>query len=220
MAQPKSIAADPFKSGKQFRVPKTSVTAPSDISVGAHGPYQVKSGFLGGVFVARAFPKAVTNAQGMIAEATGATKAEAEAALYDLIDAREAKRTRERRIDPLAGIPIPSVDEYREAIGQVTLSKPQRLILGALSLAGEEGLSDQDIANAAGYKSKTSAYRALSSAGRLVAEFLSVSLDLGASEVALDGSAILGIREPRDPSEADGVWILHRELSDAVRETL
>ena len=43
------------------------------------------------------------------------------AALHDLIDARETSRTDERRLDASSGVSVPSVEEYVEAIRQVTL---------------------------------------------------------------------------------------------------
>jgi len=219
MAQQNSLVRDPFKSMKKKAAPAAKATTSLDVSFGAHGRYQVKSGFLSGVFVARAFPMAPTKAQGMIAEATGATEAEAVEALHKVIDAREEKRTLARRADPHTGIAIPSVEEYGEAIRQVTLSKTQRLMLSALSLAGEDGLTDQRMTSAAGYKSQTSANRSFTSAGRLLAEYLSVSLDEGEGEgeTALDGSVVLGFREETDSADAVGNWVMHTELRDAVR---
>lgn len=177
MAKPISIIRDPFKSMKKKTATTAKAATSFDVSFGAHGRYQVKSGFLSGVFVARAFPKAPTKAKGMIAEATGATEVEAVEALHQVIDAREEKRTRERRVDLQTGILIPSVEEYCEAIRQITLSKTQRLMLAALSLAGEEGLSDQRMTNVAGYKSQASANRSFTSVGCLLAEYLSVPLN-------------------------------------------
>ena len=220
MAQPNSSVRDPFKSVPKKRAPDTKVAARIDINFGAHGRYQVKSGFLNGVYVARAFPKAPTKAQGMIAEATGATEAEAVATLHEVIDAREEQRTLARRVDTHSGISIPSAEEYAEAIRQVTLSKTQRLMLEALSVAGEPGLTDQRMANAAGYKSQTSANRSFASAGRLIAEYLAVALEPEADASALEGSVVLGFREPTESAEDVGNWILHTELRDAVRATL
>jgi hypothetical protein len=217
MASPSSSVRDPFKSMKKQPAPKAKAATPLDVSFGDHGRYQVKSGFLSGVFVARAFPKAPTKAQGMIAEATGATEAEAVEALHKVIDAREDKRTRERRQDAHTGISIPSVEEYGEAIRQVTLSKTQRLMLAALSLAGEDGLTDQRMTSAAGYKSQTSANRSFTSAGRLLAEYLSVPLDADEGDSALDGSVILGFRDGTGTEDVTGNWIMHAELRDAVR---
>ncbi len=65
---------DPFK-----KMPKAKKSAgkPKEapaILLGEHSRYQIKSGWLAGTFVARAFPKPPTTARGMIAEATGATE--------------------------------------------------------------------------------------------------------------------------------------------------
>lgn len=187
------------------------------IMVGEHGRYQIKSGRLAGEYVARAFPKPPTNARGMIAEATGATEEAAIAALHDKIDAREAQRTGDRRVEPLTGATVPSIEEYVEAIGQVALSRPQRAILLALSLAGEDGLSEQGMANAAGYKTPASANRSFAGVGLLIASYLSAETAQDGSNSDLEGTSVLGFRgEPRQEGDP-GNWILHAELRDAVR---
>ncbi|AJE47510.1 MULTISPECIES: hypothetical protein [Celeribacter] len=193
---------------------------PAAILVGEHGRYQIKSGRLAGEYVARAFPKPPTNARGLIAEARGATEKAAITALHKAIDARETRRTEERRIDPRTGSAIPSIDEYIEAIGQVTLSHPQRAMLIALSLADGDGLTEHRMANAAGYKSQTSAHRSFAGAGLLIANYLSVETTADGSSSDPEGALFLGFRgEPRN-EEDPGNWILHPELRDAVRFAL
>src|SRR6056297_2640865 len=150
---------DLFKGMTKKKVKDRNPDTPIAILVGEHGRYQVKSGRLAGEYVARAFPKPPTKARGMIAEATGATEEAAIAALHEVIDAREDRRTGERRRDPQNGIDVPSVEEYVEAVRQVALSGPQCAMLSALSLAGEDGLTDARMASAAGYKSQSSANR-------------------------------------------------------------
>ncbi|SFC26431.1 hypothetical protein [Tropicimonas isoalkanivorans] len=188
------------------------------ILVGEHGRYQIKSGQLAGEFIARAFPKPPTQSRGLIAEARGATEEAAIAALHDVIDARESRRTEERRTDSRTGSSVPSTEEYREAIGQIALSRPQRAMLMALSLAGEEGLTDARMAYAAGYKSQASANRSFASANLLIASYLSVETVSPGTET--EGTYLLGFRaEPRD-EEDPGNWVLHPELREAVRVAL
>jgi hypothetical protein len=141
-----------------------------------HGRYQIKSGRLSGEYVARAFPKPPTNARGLIAEARGASEEEAIAALHDVIDARETRRTEGRRIDETMGVSVPSTEEFLEALDQVTLSRPQHAMLTALALSEDDGLSEQRMANAAGYKSRSSANRAFAAAGLLIASYLAIEM--------------------------------------------
>jgi len=199
--------------------------AQSAIQIGEHGRYQIKSGRLAGEYVARAFPKPPTKAQGtkaqgMIAEARGATEDAAIAALRKEIDARELRRTEERRIAPGIGSAVPSTEEYIEAIAQITLSRPQAAMLAALAFADDEGLSESRIAFAAGYKSKASAVRAFAAAGRLVANYLSIKVAPKQDANDAKGTMLLAFRGER-PNDTDlGNWILHPELREAVRSVL
>lgn len=212
---------DPFSSmskpKRPTEKPKKQATA---ILLGEHSRYQVKSGWLAGTFVARAFPKPPTKARGMIAEATGATEEAAIAALHEVIDAREDRRTGERRKDADRGIDVPSVEEYVEAVRQVTLSGPQRAMLTALSLAGEDGMTDARMANAAGYKSQSSANKSFVATGLLIAEYLSAEAKEDETGESVEGTALLGFRGAPPKEDALGNWVLHPELRQAVREAL
>ncbi|SNT42185.1 hypothetical protein [Tropicimonas sediminicola] len=187
------------------------------VLVGEHGRYQIKSGYLAGEFVARAFPKPPTQARGLIAEARGATEEAAIANLLEVIDARENRRTAERRTDPRSGLAVPSTEEYREAIGQIALSRPQRAMLAALSLAGEDGMTDARMAYAAGYKSQASANRSFAGAGMLIANYLSAETVSNGYSNVLEGTSILGFRGVARNEEDPGNWILHPELRASVR---
>ena len=208
---------DLFKDKKK----KTSSESPSDtayaVQLGEHGRYQIKSGRLAGEYVARAFPKPPTNARGMIAEATGATEEAAIAALRNAIDAREVARTDDRRADPTTGLAVPSTEEFVEAVAQVALSRPQRAMLTALALADDEGLSEERVASAAGYKSNTSANRALASVGLLIASYLSLEANSDAATSDHCGTMFLGYRGRQINDEDPGNWILHAELREAVK---
>lgn len=203
------------------RVPKKVTDHTQDtlsaVLVGEHGRYQIKSGRLAGEYVARAFPKPPTNARGMIAEAKGATEEAAIAALQDVIDARETRRTEERRTDPQTGSAVPSTEEYVEAIGQIVLSRPQRAMLMALSLANGDGLTEMRMAKTAGYKSPTSANRSLAGAGRLIANYLSAKTAANSPSNGIEGTSFLGFRGERRTEEEAGNWILHSELREAIR---
>jgi hypothetical protein len=193
---------------------------PPAVQLGEHGRYQIKSGRLAGEYVARAFPKPPSNARGLIAEARGATEEAAVAALHDVIDAREIRRSQERRIDPGTGSAVPSAEEYVEAIAQVALSRPQRAMLTALALADGDGLTEARIAYAAGYKSRTSANRAFAAAGLLLASYLSVEVQSNQETSDPEGTVLLGFRGEQPNDEDPGNWILHPELREAVRSVL
>ncbi|MBL3608515.1 hypothetical protein [Rhodovulum sulfidophilum] len=211
---------DPFRSMSKAKKPTKKPKEAPAIQLGEHSRYQIKSGWLAGTFVARAFPKPPTKARGMIAEATGATEEAAISALHEIIDAREDRRTDERRKDTQNGVNVPSVEEYVEAIRQIALSGPQCAMLTALSLAEEDGLKDAQMANAAGYKSKASANRSLVAAGLLIAEYLSVESQADDAPGAPEGAALLGFRGATANEEETGNWVLHPELRQAVRQVL
>jgi hypothetical protein len=153
----------------------------------------------------------------MIAEATGATEEAAILALHEVIDAREDRRTGERRRDPQNGVDVPSVEEYLEAVRQVTLSGPQRAMLTALSLADADGLTDARMAYAAGYKSEASAIKSFAAAGLLIADYLFAGSKDDDAPGTPDGAALLGFRGVTATGEDTGNWILHPELRQAVR---
>ncbi len=209
-----------FKDKVKKKVKDRTLATPTAVLVGEHGRYQIKSGRLAGEYVARAFPKPPTNARGLIAEAKGATEEAAIAALHDVIDARETRRTDERRIDPQTGSAVPSTEEYVEAIGQVALSRPQRAMLMALSLAEGDGLPEMRMANAAGYKSRASANRSFAGAGLLIANYLSAETATDGPSNDLEGTSLLGFRGEARNEKDPGNWILHPELREAVRTAL
>ncbi|SPF81482.1 hypothetical protein [Pseudoprimorskyibacter insulae] len=208
---------DLFKDTKEKKAVERSSDTPVAIQLGEHGRYQIKSGRLSGEYVARAFPKPPTNARGLIAEARGATEEAAIAALHEVIDAREVRRTDDRRADPTTGFSIPSIEEYAEAMAQVALSRPQHAMLTALAFAEDGGMSEASLANAAGYKSRASSNRAFASAGLLIANYLSLEATSSVATDEHDGTRFLGYRGKQRNDEDPGNWLLHAELRDAVR---
>ncbi len=203
---------------KKAKVDKKKAQSPVHLS--EHGRYQIKSGLLAGEFVARAFAKPPTKTRGLIAEASGKTEDIAIAALQDIIDAREARRMEVRRKDTATDMAVPSVEEYAEALDHVALTRPQRAMLFALSLAGDDGLTDAMLANSVGYTSQASATRSLANAGRLIAGYLSSETGPDVQSTALDGDTILASRGSAKTDAHRGNWILHPELRDAVRGSL
>ncbi len=187
------------------------------IQIGAHGRYQIKSGRLGGEYVARAFPKPPARTRGLVAEATGATEEAAIEALHAALDEREKSRTGSRRTDADTGAVVPSVAEYSEAIRQVDLSEPQRALLKALCLADDDGLTETRMARAAGYKSRASVRRSFAGAGLLIADFLSIETAPSASSQDLEGTLYVGYRGVPAAEGDPENWILHRELREALR---
>ena len=190
------------------------------IHVGEYGRYQIKSGRLSGNYVARAFPKPPTKARGMIAEAGGKTEEAAIAALHAIIDSRKSAQADERRFDANLQRSIPSTNEYVEAIRQVTLSTPQLAMLKALMLAGEGGLSDAELAGAAGFKSTASANRAFARAAFLVANYLDIDSELNGEQTAPKLSSSLAYRVESKREKEPSNWVLHEELSSAIRACL
>ena len=183
------------------------------------GNYKIRAGQLNGDFVARAFPKHSARSQGLMAEAKGASETDAIEALKSLLQERETNRTTARRREERSDSSVPTQEEFLEALRQTNLSASQRSILKAHALAGEDGLVAVSIMNAGGYRSQDAAIKALAKAGALMADF--IGLDLTASEkdgleTAID---VVGYRKTAE-TDAPLHLILHKELREAVRQTL
>ncbi|SLN71638.1 hypothetical protein TRL7639_04263 [Falsiruegeria litorea R37] len=209
---------DVFKGmSKKSKTKDTEKKAPMSIRVGAYGRYQIKSGYVAGVYTARAFPKPPTKARGLIAEATGKTEEAAIAALHSAIDEREVRRSESRRADPRTGTLIPTSEEYVEALNTVNLTRPQRTMVMALAQAEADGLAKVKVAAAGSYKSTTSAKKALASAGRMIVEYLSSETGSKVPATSLDGFASIGFCGDAEHQENPANWILHPELCAAIR---
>ena len=191
-----------------------------EIRLGEHGRYQIKSGKLSGAFVARAFPKPPSKARGLIAEATGATEDAAIIALHEALDARQDRRTKDRRTDPHTGTSVPGTEEYAEALSAVSLTRPQRAMLLALSLAEADGLPEVKLAFAGSYKSAASATRTLGTVGRMIDGYLSSETGTTAPSTTADGNALIAYRALSDQDETPQNWVMHPELCAAVRTAL
>ena len=212
---------DVFKGmSKKSKAKENKKEARIAIRVGAYGRYQTKSGCVAGVYTARAFPMPPTKARGLIAEATGKTEEAAIAALHSAIDARETRRSESRRTDPNTGISVPTSDEYLEALKTVDLTKPQRAMMMALSLAEADGLTELKVAQAANYKSAASTKKALESAGRMIARYLSSETGSKVPSTSWDGTALIGSRGDSGEEEKSANWIMHPELCAAIRTAI
>lgn len=209
-----------FKDKTNKKKPAVEAVASPVVQHGEHGRYQIKSGWLSGTFVARAFPRPPTQARGMIAEATGATEEEAIATLQEAIDARENRRADNRREDSRAGFAVPSTEEYVEAIRHVALSRQQLAMLTAMSLTEGNGLTAERMAYAAGYKSQAAAFRSFAATGNLIGAYLSICTISNKTSSDPEGAALLGYRTETLDADDPGNWVLHEELQKAVQLAL
>jgi len=184
-----------------------------------HDKYQIKAGQLGGVFVARAFPKPPTKAQGLIAEAEGDTEEAAIAALRAKIEARDVQRKAVRRWDEHTEVSVPNEEEFVEALRQTPLSRPQIAMLKAHAFARDEGLTMSQMARAAGYRSRGTAARVFRKAGDLIADYLGIEVGEEASRDS-EGAALLLAFKDIQGEDVPTVWVMHQELRDAIHRAL
>lgn len=182
------------------------------------GNYKIRAGQLNGEFIARAFPKHSARSQGLMAEAKGASEADAIDSLKAMLSERETGRTAARRWEERSEMSVPTQGEFLEALRQTTLSEAQRLMLKAHALAGEDGLAMVAIMNAGGYKSKDAATKSLAKAGMLMADFIGVELSESPKDGVEPAIGVVGYR--KGETELPLHLIQHEELREAVWETL
>ncbi|MBF9031104.1 hypothetical protein HKCCE3408_11925 [Rhodobacterales bacterium HKCCE3408] len=178
-----------------------------------YGPYLIKAGKLGNVFLARAFPEAASRSRGLIAEARGDSAEAAVEKLKSLIETQKEERIAKRRQDTRTGTAIPSEAEYDDALDQISLSRSQISMLKALATSAEDGLTPRQLANAAGYASASAAERNLRKASDGLARYLDI-------DSSAEGTASL-VCLPASPGnvEADtslDTWVMHLELRQAL----
>ena len=155
----------------------------------------------------------------MFAEAEGDSYQAAVAALKSMIEARDVQRKSVRRWDENASVSVPNEDEYIEALFQTSLSRPQIAMLRAHSFARDEGMTLDQLARAAGYKSRDTAGKVFRKAGDIIADYLGIDVD----EDALpdrDGAAMILAFKYIQGEDVPTVWIMHPELRDAVQVAL
>lgn len=185
----------------------------------AFGNYLIRAGRLNGDFIARAFPATGSRSQGLIAEASGTSEADAIEALKESLRARSANRTEARRWDERSDSAIPSKEEFIEALRQMKLTDSQLAMLKALAVAGDDGMTLAASTRASGYKSQDTAMKALKRAGSLVGDFLGVEPRSGAATDPKDAREVLGYLIEGE-SETASVWVMHDELRHAVRSVI
>lgn len=188
-----------------------------DIVEVAHRKYLIRAGLLGGVYVARAFPKPPSKARGLIAEAQGENEQGAVAALMSKIDARDARRMGERRWSDAMDCAIPNEAEFTEALYQTSLNAAQFAILKALALTREAGLSHAQLASAAGYKKQDTAAKLLSKIGDLFADYLAVDTTGSAFSTPDGTTPLLAVRITQG-DDKPVLWDLHPELRAAAQQ--
>ncbi|WP_103764529.1 hypothetical protein [Roseovarius confluentis] len=209
------------KSGKQ-RGSKESVRSATDVGTiieDEFGHYRIRAGRLNGDFIARAFPKSSSNSQGLIAEASGTSEADAVEALKEVLTSRSKKHTEERRWEERSATAVPSKEEFIEALRQTSLTEPQVAMLKAHAIAGERGMSLAALGRAAGYKSQDTVLRTFKRAGSLVSDFLGVEIQSDRANDRQDARQVLGYCVETDTDTA-ALWVMHSELRDAIREAL
>ena len=179
------------------------------------GNYLIKAGRLSGNFVARAFTSANGSSQGVIAEASGSSEADAIDTLKQILTARAVRRKEARRWELRSNISVPGKEEYFEAINQANLSDIQRSMLKAHALAGDTGLTVAELTKASGYKSSETARKAFARAGALIASYLDIKIVSEVDFAHNDPGFVLGFRE-KHLDDAPEVWVMHKELREAV----
>jgi len=185
----------------------------------AHDKYRIKAGRLGGTYVARAFPKPPSKAQGVFAEAEGDSEQEALAALKAKIAARDVERKQARRWEEAASVAVPNRDEFVEALHQTALTRPQVAMLKAHAIAREKGLTMDQLAQAAGYRTRDSAVKVFTKAGEVIADYLGIDLEAD-GQSAPDGAAVLLAFTTGQDDDTPTLWVMHAELRDAVKSVL
>ena len=185
----------------------------------AFGNYLIRAGRLNGDFIARAFPGTGSKSQGLIAEASGTSEADAIEALKESLRARSANRTEARRWDDRSDSAIPAKEEFVEALRQMKLTDSQLAMLKALAIAGDDGMTLAASTRASGYKSEDTAMKALKRAGSLVGDFLGVESRSVAANESRDAREVLGYCIEGE-AETASVWVMHDELRHAVRSAL
>lgn len=185
----------------------------------AFGNYLIRAGRLNGDFIARAFPSTGSRSQGLIAEASGTSEADAIETLKESLRLRRAKRTEARRWDERSDTSIPSREEFVEALRQMKLTDAQLAMLKAHAVAGDDGMTLAALTRASGYKSEDTAMKALKRAGSLVGDFLGVETRPDAAKDPKDAREVLGYCIKGD-AETASVWVMHDEMRHAVRSAV
>ena len=121
------------------------------------------------------------------------------------IDAKMEERMEERRDDHIG-----TVEGYVEALGLQKLSKAKRLMLVAHRRADDRAMTPQELAEAAGWKSHSSANTHYAKLGKAVAEQLNLKIE---GEDKQSWTSALAEYDA-DTSK----WKMHAEVAEAMDE--
>lgn len=184
-----------------------------------YGKYTIKAGLLSGVWTARAFYKSSSAPKGIVRECSGNTEGEAIAALKAELDDDARTQRGNRRRDNSQNFDIPTVREYSEALRVSNLSPLHVEMLKAHASAGDDGLTTGELALAAGYSDYSAANLQYGICARLLGDVMDVSAPDSTIRDADVATGILAtIGNPRASGEF--VWVMHRELREAVTDIL
>ncbi|OSP56176.1 hypothetical protein [Pseudoruegeria sp. SK021] len=181
-----------------------------------HGRHTLRAAVLNKVPTARAF--LTGGAQGTVAEATASTVEDAIEQLKQQLDETAAKSLSDRRHDDLLALDVPTKEEFADGLSIVKPHGGQLAMLRAHAAAGAEGLSTEDLADAAGYAGYKSANLQYAKLGRALAE--AIGCDLPGKSIGGEKDLATGLLASVGGAgtEGDQVLVMHPELLSAVQD--
>lgn len=184
-----------------------------------HGRYTIRAGVLNGKPTARAFLTGARQGSGFQLEEVADTVELAIDAARTALNTRDADARAERRQLP-NGWAVPTQAEFQAALsglGGSQVSEAQMRMLLAHAHAGDKGLTASELAEAAGYVDYSAANLQYGKLGAEIAAYLGAPLPPSELRAGLDvATGVLAVSgTPRD--DGSFVWVMHRELRDALR---
>ena len=137
---------------------------------------------------------------GPFAEAEGATEQAATDALKQQLEAREA----ERPTDSTRDMQTPTRQEFAWALDVLSFSEPVESMMRALALAGDEGITLEELADVAGYADHGSVNLQLGTAAAEIAKVFGLSYHHETAQN--DSVAATFIIADEGPKQEDGTW--------------
>ena len=186
------------------------------VTIERHGRYDLKAMKMKDTALARAFIHGVAGA-GIVAEAKGKTVDDAMEALKAAVAEVEEERTAARRHIDATGFDVPTAAEFERALGAAKISDRHWDMLHAHAAAGDDGLSAEGLAKAAGYKSQTAANTQYGKLGEAIAG--AVGVELPRSTMHADAAVATGVlASPGEQRDGNFVWVMHPELREALSQ--